>query len=407
MGELTPAEIGARARYFRERRGLDQAVVAGLVGIDKSHLSRLESGKRKWHITRRGFLETLAEVLGCAVSDLTGQPYAAVGRAGTAALAVLPPVSRVLADTTLDDVPDLPARPVAQLARLAAEANAASADARYGAAGPDLARLLLELHVQAVRGQGSGVRRAALRALVEACIVAVGAARTLGNLDLAVLAADRGQAAAARLEDPALSGFAAMSAAVVLTRANAHYRAERVLTTALNALERADPGAADTAPAEAAGMLHLTCAQRAAKSGDADTAATHYAEAHALAARTGERSTLHFDFGPSNAGAWELSGQIELGRGAEHAEQFARRPPPLFVSADRKAAWLSDLARGHAQGFRDVQALHHLDLADAAAPRRVRHDPIVRALVDSLDARGRCRTEQRLLDSLKARVRAG
>ncbi|HEY3478422.1 MAG TPA: helix-turn-helix transcriptional regulator, partial [Streptomyces sp.] len=332
MAELTPEEIGARARYFRERRGLDQAVVAGLVGIDKSYLSRLESGQRKWHITRRGFLELLAEVLGCAVSDLTGQPYPAAGRAGAAALAVLPPVSRVLADTTLDDVPELPARPVGQLARAAAAANAAAADAAYGTAGPDLAPLLLELHVQAVRGRGSATRRAGMRALVEACLVAVGAARTLGNLDLAVAAAERARDAAARLEDPGLEGFAAMSAAVVLTRANAHYRADRILTTALSALEHADPGAADTAPAEAAGMLHLTCAQRAAKSGDAATAATHIAEARALAARTGERSTLHFDFGPSNVEAWDLSNQNELGRGAARADQLARRPPPRFVS---------------------------------------------------------------------------
>uniref|UniRef100_UPI003F494060 helix-turn-helix domain-containing protein n=1 Tax=Amycolatopsis sp. CA-096443 TaxID=3239919 RepID=UPI003F494060 len=405
MADLTPEEIGARARHFRKRLKLDQEVVAGLVGIDKSYLSRLESGQR--HFTRRALLEKLAEVLGCTLADLTGQPYPAASRAGAAALAVLPPVSRVLADTTLADVPDLPARPVAQLTRLAAEANARAADARYDAPGQDLAQLLLELHVQAVRGRDDAARRGGLRALAEACLVAVGAARTLGNLDLAVAAADRALAAADRLEDPALAGFAAMSAAVVLTRANAHYRADRILTAALNGLDRADPAAADTAPAEAAGMLYLTRAQRAAKSGDADAAGALLAEARALAARTGERTTLHYDFGPANVEAWGLSVEVELGRGAERADQLARRPPPDLVSADRKAAWDFDLARGYGQaaGARDDQALHHLDLADAAAPRRIRHDPLARQLIASLSSRAKCRSE--LLDSLEARIHAG
>jgi transcriptional regulator with XRE-family HTH domain len=407
VGELTPVEIGARVRRIRQQRGLTVTVLAGLACIDKSYLSRLERGLRRF--AQRWVLEALAEALGCAVSDLTGQPTAA-GRAGTAALAVLPPVSRVLADTTLADVPDLPARPVAQLAWLAAAANEAAADARYGIAGTDLAQLLLELHVHAVRGRDGATRRAGLRALVEACIVAVRAARTLGALDLAVAAADRAQAAAARLEDVALQGFAAMSASVVLTRSLAHYRAERVLTTALAALERADPTAADTAPAEAAGMLHLTCAQRAAKHGDAGGAATHLAEARALAARTGECTTLRYDFGPSNVDLWDLAGKVELGDGAKLAATIAHRPglKASLGSADRQAALDFDLARGHFQdgGARDGLVLRHLDLADLAAPRRIRHDPLTDELLAGVARRGR-HGQQPLLHSLQSRVLAG
>ena len=41
-----PAEIGLRARTIRRRRGLSLDVAAGLVGISKGYLSRLETGQR-------------------------------------------------------------------------------------------------------------------------------------------------------------------------------------------------------------------------------------------------------------------------------------------------------------------------------------------------------------------------
>ncbi|HEY2096309.1 MAG TPA: helix-turn-helix transcriptional regulator [Pseudonocardia sp.] len=406
MGEEPfPAEIGARVRQIRMQRGLTLAVVAGLAGIDKTYLSRLERGER--FFLRRGLVEVLAEALGCAVSDLTGQPYPAVDRASAEALAALPPISRVLADATLDNgVPDVPTRPLGQLARLVAEANGAAADSRYTIAGRDLAQLLLELHVHAVTGRDGETRRGALAALAEGCLVAVGSARSLGNLDLATRVAERAQEAAARLENPALRGFTAMSAAVVLTRVKADFRAGQVNDTALAELERADPGAADTAPAEAVGMLHLVRAQRAAKARDADTAATHLAEARALAARTGERRTLRFDFGPANVAAWDMAIEVERGRGTKRAAALARRRD-LFASlpsADRRSALFFDIARGFAQdgGAHDAEALYHLDLADRAAPQRIRNDAIARELIAELEGRARHRVWE--LTSLKARI---
>ncbi|MFI5614669.1 helix-turn-helix domain-containing protein [Amycolatopsis sp. NPDC051903] len=403
--EPTPAQIGARVRHVRKQRGMTQAVAAGLAGINQGYLARLERGER--HFERRGLIETLAEVLGCSVTDLTGQPYQATSRDSAAALAALPPISRVLADATLDDVPDTVApRPLAQLVGLAAEANAAAADSRYAIAGHDLAQLLLELHAHTARPRDTAARRVALAALVEACIVAVGTARTFGNLDLATLVAGRAQDAAAELEDPALGGFAAMSAAIVLTRFGARHRATRVTDTALAGLSRLDPDATDTAAAEAAGMLHLATAQRAAKNRDADTAATHLAEARALATRTGERTTLRYDFGPANVDAWDLSINVELGRGAEAADAITRRPGfgTGLASADRTAALHFDLARGFAQagGVRDDLALKHLDLADVTAPLRIRHDPVAAELITALDARAQRRQWQ--LTSLKSRI---
>ncbi len=45
-------------------------VAAGLAGISKPYLSRLERGERAFE--RQGLLEDVAGALGCAVADLMG-----------------------------------------------------------------------------------------------------------------------------------------------------------------------------------------------------------------------------------------------------------------------------------------------------------------------------------------------
>ncbi|UJW32372.1 helix-turn-helix domain-containing protein [Saccharothrix sp. AJ9571] len=406
IDDSNPAEIGARIERIRKRRGLSLEQAAGLAGIGKTTLAYYESGERR--IGKRKTLENLAAALTCAVTDITGEPYRRDDdRMSVEALATLPPISAALLDCTFDDVPDSPARPVAVLARLARTANAASADSRYSIAGQDLGTLLTELHIQAVTGSPND-QRAALAALAEACIVAVGTARSLGNPDLAATAAQRAQDAAQRLEDAALEGFTAMSGAIVLGRLGARRRARRVAEKALQAVEHADPTATDTAPAEAAGMLHLASAQLAAKADDRDTAADHLRAAEELATRTGERSTLYYDFGPANVQAWSLTLAVEADEGPERAETIVSTPgyDEALVSDERKAALYFDLARAFAQaeGARDIEAGRYLDLADRTAPLRIRHDPLARELVDALEGRAQRRTWE--LSSLSHRIKA-
>jgi transcriptional regulator with XRE-family HTH domain len=402
-----PSEIGQRIRMIRRRRGLSVDTAAGLAGISKSYLSLLERGHRRFE--RRGLLEDLAHALGCSVTDLTGQPYLPTGRDSAEALATLPAISMALYDTTLDDVPDIGARPVDELARWAAQANEHTANNRYSRAGRDLGTLLAELHVWAVTGDDN-TKRTALSALVEACFVASGTARTLGNPDLAVHAAERAEDAARRLGDPAVLGFAGMTSTSALSRLGARNRARRVAAASLSAVvDHADPTAPDTSAAEAAGMLHLSSAQMAAKDHRADEAQDHLAAARDLARHTGEKNRLWFSFGPANVRAWSLSVAVELERGPAMAEQVERTAGYTkgLVAADRRAALHFDLARAYAQagGDRDAPALRHLDTADRIAPQRIRHDPLARELVAELDARTRMRVWE--LESLKNRLGVG
>jgi transcriptional regulator with XRE-family HTH domain len=387
--EPTPAEIGARVRMIRRRRGLSLEVVAGHVGISKSYLSMLENGQRQFE--RRGLLEDIAQALGCSVADLTGQPYLPRDRAGAEALATLPPISVALYDATLDDVPDVPARPLRELVIWAGQANEHTAHSRYAAAGRGLGALLTDLHVHAATAEGAD-RRTAQAALVEACLAACGVARSLGNMDLAVTAAGRAEEVARRLSSPALMGFTAMTSTGALSRLGARNRAQRVAGAALDGLvDVSDPTAPDSAPAEAAGMLHLSVAQMAAKSGRFGDASAHLAEAAALAERTGERNTLWFSFGPANVRAWALSVAVESGEGPAEAERIEATPGYAvdLAAADRRGALHFDLARAYSQagGARDAAALRHLDTADRIAPQRIRHDPVARELLMTLDHR--------------------
>lgn len=402
-----PSEIGQRARTIRRRRGMSLNTAAGLAGISKSYLSKLETGDRGFE--RRGLLEDLANALGCAVVELTGQPYLPGDRGSAEALATLPPLSIALYDATLDDVPDVPARPIDELVTWAAVANEHVANSRYSAAGRHLSELLAELHVHAVAGD-SDTRRAALAAVVETCFAASGVARQLGNPDLAVALARRGEEAARRLDDPALSAFAAMTSTSALSRLGARHRAQRVGTTALAAVDPlADPTADEPAAAEAAGMLHLSAAQMAAKDHAADTARNHLGAARELAERTGERDTLWFSFGPANVRAWSLSIAVELGDGPGLAETIEAMPgyDERLVTGDRRAALHFDLARayGQAEGARDMAAIRHLDRADRIAPQRIRNDPVARELAHELDQRATLRTWE--LNSLKHRLGVG
>jgi hypothetical protein len=120
--------------------------------------------------------------------------------------------------------------------KLAQLANLHCDDARYALAGRDFGAVLSELHIHAVTGD-SDTRRAALAALVEACIAASGTVRDLGHGALAVAVARRGYDAAEQLGDPALMGFVSMQRAGTLIRLGARHRAAAVLGDALIAVE--------------------------------------------------------------------------------------------------------------------------------------------------------------------------
>ncbi len=401
------AEIGQRARTIRRRRGMSVEVAAGLAGISKGYLSMLERGQRRFD--RGGLLSALAEALGCSVIDLTGQPYLPADRPGADALATLPGIRVAIYDATIDDPADAPARPIAELTRLARRADESRDQNRYALAGAGLGALLTELQVTAATG-AADESRVALVALVQACHVAAAVAEAFGHQDLALAAATREHEAANRLGDPTLLGLARYGHAQTWAKVGAHRRAITVVTDSLADLDSlADPSAADTGPAEMAGMAHLFSAKLAARSHRVNDAAEHLDHAAELAARTGERNTAYQHFGPTNVALWRVAVGADLGEGAAVYERAMRDAPNVDVlgSATRSGNYHLDLARALAscEGYRDAEALRHLDSADRHAPQFVRHNPVARDVLSGLEQRARRRVWE--LDSLRNRFGVG
>jgi transcriptional regulator with XRE-family HTH domain len=395
--------IGARVRAIRRRRGLSQAVAAGLAGISTSYLSRLETGQREFN--RRGLVENLAEALGCSPTDLTGTVSTIPDRRALAAASAIPSVSAVLLDTTLDDVPDIPTRPVDQLSALARKVHTDADDATYSMTGDSLGILIAELHIAARAGRAEDQRQALL-GIIDACIAARSVAGALGNGELAVIAIRRAWDAAQRLERPDLVGLTAMSRAIALNRIGARRTAENLLATTLTNLDQLpDAARNDTTIEQARGMAHLSSAHLAARDGRRAVVATHLEEAGSLARFTGEQNHLNFHFGPTNVAAWSLTIAVESDEGPDVAERIESSGVTLdrLASRDRLSSVHFDFARAYAQaeGARDADVLRHLDLADRIAPVRIRQDPIARELVVGLDRRARRRAWE--LTSLKNR----
>lgn len=395
------SEIGRRLRTIRRRRGLSQDHLAARAGISKPYLSQLENGLRAFE--RRSLIERLADALGCSIIDLTGEPYVPVDRVSAEGLATIPGIEHALNDCTLDDVPDIPARPVTVLAAAVDTANEQRDQVHYGTAGRELGALLTELQVIAATG-GSADRNAALAALVEAGLVAYDLAKNLGHTALAVAAAERGHQAAHLLGDPVLIGFASRYRAMALMRIGAHRRANSILARAIEQLEPlADPTGLSARGGEVYGFLHLTSAVHAARHARGDDAHAHLAEASRVAHATGERNSFHAHFGPTNVALWSVSVGVELGEGAKATETAATIDTDVLGSRNRTGALHFDLARSFSQegGSRDREAVQQLDLADRVAPARIRHDPIARSLLETLDSRARLQMWE--LNSLRHR----
>jgi transcriptional regulator with XRE-family HTH domain len=381
------SEIGSRLRMIRRRRGLTQDVVAGLAGISKPYLSQLENGLRAFE--RRSLFERLAAALDCSITDLTGEPYLPVDRQDAEGMAAIPGLEQGLHDCTLDDVPDIPARPVAELVAAVRVANEHRDQVHYALAGRDIGAILTELQVTVATGTADD-RRAALAALVELGIVSYEIAKNLGHVSLAMEAAERGYAAAELLGDPALLGFAGWYRALALMRIGAPRRAKSSLTAAARLTEPlVNPASPDTLGSEVHGLVHLTSAAHAARQGRQDDVHSHLDEARQIANAAGERNSLRQHFGPTNVALWSVSIGVELCEGAVLAE--TKVDPLVLGSHNRTAGFHFDLARALSQegGKRDREAIQHLDAADRIAPSRIRHDPIARSLLDSLEARTR------------------
>ncbi|MGH3815356.1 MAG: helix-turn-helix domain-containing protein, partial [Pseudonocardiaceae bacterium] len=326
--------LGRRVRELRCWRQLTLREAAGLAGLSFSFWGQVERGEKA--VTSRRTLEAMAGALRVHPSELTGQPWTRQDVVSVEAQAGLESIEIALERYQLGVDPEVSVRAWPQIAE---DLERLVTTMRWTAdyvAQSELAPVVLgQLHGAYV---GMPQRRPeVLVGLMRAYASAMWTTKRLGGRGLPSLAARAVQQCAQTLDDPVWLGYASAlrgAATGQLDRA-AHYRRSVAAAEDLTSLLDCDDAV------QACGMLHLSAAQAAAAQADRDTAATHLAEASALAARmdTEVGTWADWRFGPTKVGIRKTSIALEFGEHGQALEAAKTVRPDLVAAVQQAEFW--------------------------------------------------------------------
>lgn len=381
MDDELARAFGERVRFARKGNHQTQAVVAALSGITTDYLYQIERGKK---LPALPVAVQLAQVLRVPLSSLLGETPASpkVIRpldAGTAihqALTWAPPTN------TPPDITALHHQVKA------AWSTWQSSERRYSKLGNQLPALITALEQ---------LRRTAddnqeLNHLAQCCAADLyGLVRTVakrvGRVDLALLAADRGIAAAEAAGDPVRLAAANWNLAQVLL---AQAEPEGAEAVALRAAEVLDPHVSDDLDALAVqGSLHLQAAVASVRLGKPWVARDRVRAVFPLAKRTSERNVCWTAFGPTNVEIFAVSVEVEAGDTSEGLRLAERIAPDPSLSIERRVAFHLEQAKGYNQRQDYGGALVMLQAASVEAPEDIRYRPAAHKALHTVVKRGR------------------
>lgn len=374
--------VGERIAFYRRRRGLTQAVVAGLVGRSEDWLSKVERGERP--VRRLDVLAEVAKALRVSMGDLLGQPVL------------------VEDERREDDVPAVrdtlmaPHRLSRRLfegrrpqfvdaAETAAHVESAWDDYQHGRLGRVLAqlpRLIQAAQALETVDEPQGSRSGwAVSARVHH--LAATTLSKVGEADLAWIAAERAMQAADQADDPLVLASAARAGTHALLAVGRYDEAIELGQAALAWLEPRvlahDPEALSLV-----GLLNLRMAVAAARRQDRATASALVRAAAVAADDLGEDGNYwKTGFGPTNVVLHQMSIALDLG----DVQQVADRGAVMTVDhmpAERQASHRIDVARALSYVAQDDDAVEQILTAEQVAPQLVRHNPAVREVVRSI-----------------------
>jgi len=373
---MTPSDreaAGQRIARARRRRGLSQAVLAGLVGRSESWLSQVERGKRS--VDSHSVLLRLAGVLRVDIEELTGsadrdetgrRAYPAASLIEQAMMGYGVPGSVDGSGVTLDFL--------RSQARSAYQAYQAT---RYDAAGRILPGLIRGVDTAARTVGSPSPAACAVRARVYDTAAAV--LSRVGEPFLAWAAADRALFAAEQSGDALLAAASAWRMSYMIT---GRKHPQEALGLAMAAAAALDHTMRASSPARLSvyGALHLAAATAAAASFDRATTQSLLAIARGIADRTGEANHLGTAFGPVNVAIHAISASLRLGdprTAAETGEALDLAAMPVGLVGRRTQVNL-DLARAYAMTRKDAAAVNLLLAGERLSPQLVRYDPATR-----------------------------
>jgi transcriptional regulator with XRE-family HTH domain len=378
--------VGERIAFYRRRRGLTQAVLAGLVGRSEDWLSKVERGDRQ--VRRLDVLSELASALRVTLSDLLGQPVLVEGDARDDDVpavrdALMAPhrLSRVLFAHEENGHPLNPAA----AARRVEDGWSEYQRGRLGrviVVLPELVRVAQSLEEQDARSGEEGAWAVSARTHH----LAATTLSKIGEGDLAWIAAERAMQAADRADDPLVLASAARAgthALLATGRFDDALELGRAASAWLAPRMRAD----DPAALSLAGMLHLRMAVAAARRQDRATTIDLLRQAGDAADRLGDDANYwQTGFGPTNVVLHRLSTALDLGDVALVVDR-GRAVRIDGMPVERGASHRIDLARAMSYLAQDDAAIDVLLAAESTAPQLVRHSPAVREVVRAVHRR--------------------
>lgn len=368
--------IGWRLWRVRDDRGKSLRVIAGLAGMSKETLNRIERGERSPTLSE---VRALADALRVSVSELTRLPVPAPANGETdstkdAVRLALMAVNHGYPGGVVLSVEMLRARVTGMVGALCR----CEREREVGAALPALIR---DLHTSIAAGRDVA-ELLKLSAWLHTQATVPWLRLAGDSLDLREQAIMLAGQAAGEHGTPAPRGLVAAAGASVALEAGAFDLARAGLdavTMPTNTPETM----------QLAGFLALrrsTVAAADRRSGDMDAPLEYAAE---LAARTGEGNAYGLSFGPTNVGQFRVHGLVEIGD-YERAVSIAEGLNPDAQDQARQAYYWIDygLALARLRGRHD-DAVRAFRRAEAISPHRVLRDPIVRDVLAVLLRRSR------------------
>jgi transcriptional regulator with XRE-family HTH domain len=380
------ATLGERVSELRRERGLKQQTLATVVGRSVSWVSQVERGEIT--VGDVGLLQRLAAALGTPSRELVelvlGEEASEAERQRSYVEALRLALAGHPAPGAAMGVPGKtrqlqPDRWEAQVKQAWTLVHASDFDAL----GPLLAILISALE-QASRQPDEAERTRALILLADSYQVAAAMLVKVGDVGAGWIAADRAIVAGERCGDRCLVMAGQLRMAHTFVGSAEDDLALHVLR---QAVALAGGLAADTEVGlvSLTGACALLLAVLEARRGNAAEARRHLKAAVKLSRRLGEdRNDYGTEFGPTNVALHDVAVEVELGNASE-ALRIADGVDASGLSPERRARFLVDVARAHAQRRSVPPAVAALIEAETIAPGEIADSRRVRELLDDLE----------------------
>ncbi|MGH8909040.1 MAG: helix-turn-helix domain-containing protein [Egibacteraceae bacterium] len=356
--------VGQRIRYWRKRRGMSQRTLAELAGRSTSWLEKVEAGERV--CDRAPVLIAIANILKIEVGDLLGQPFKLPPNGGGPHDPPngIPALRRALLAV---DPPDLEPRPAAELRAELEDAKRRRHAGRYESLAVGVPQLLTDARAAAVRDLPDD-----WWCLAGTYQVAAAVLRTVGEVELSWIAADRAIAAAQRSGDDYMVSVSESLIMFALLRQGMVDEAGAVCS---NAADRLAPTAASGLAAWTLwGSKKLFEAVIAARRSDAGHAYRVLRDAGVAAERVGPGPKPYWAaFGPANVSAMEAVVALELGDPSEAVRVAGRLDIDELASPERRADVCIHVAHAYSLRHDDPATVAMLLDAERHGPEEVRY----------------------------------